>query len=76
MLLIITSDHGTDPTTPSTDHSREYVPLLVYHTGIHPRATRDLGVRGTFADAGRTVAENFGLSSMNFPGRSFLCDVV
>jgi phosphopentomutase len=53
-LLIITADHGNDPTTPGTDHSREYVPVLVY-----PRADRarsDLGTRETFADVGATVA--------------------
>ena len=56
-LLILTADHGNDPTTPSTDHSREYVPLLVYG----PRAKRgvDLGIRATLADIGQTVAENF-----------------
>ena len=57
-LLIITADHGCDPTTPSTDHSREYVPLLVYR----PRQPEgfDLGVRSTLSDIGQTVAENFG----------------
>ncbi len=57
-LLIITADHGCDPTTPSTDHSREYVPLLVYR----PRKPEpvDLGVRSTLSDIGQTVAENFG----------------
>ena len=54
-LVILTADHGCDPTTPSTDHSREYVPLLV-------RGGRavDLGVRSTLSDIGQTVAENFG----------------
>jgi phosphopentomutase len=74
-LLIITSDHGTDPTTPSTDHSREYVPLLVYHRRIPLQAVRNLGVRGTFADVGRTIADNFGLAG-RFPGRSVMRDVV
>ena len=56
-LLILTADHGNDPTTPSTDHSREYVPLLVYG----PRAAGgvNLGTLPTLADIGRTVAENF-----------------
>ncbi len=56
-LLILTADHGNDPTTPSTDHSREYVPLLVYG----PRAKRgvDLGTRATLSDIGETVADNF-----------------
>jgi phosphopentomutase len=56
-LLMLTADHGNDPTTPSTDHSREYVPLLVYG----PRAKRgvDLGTRATLSDIGQTVAESF-----------------
>jgi phosphopentomutase len=57
-LLIITADHGCDPTTPSTDHSREYVPLLVYRPR-QPEAF-NLGVRSTLSDIGQTVAENFG----------------
>jgi phosphopentomutase len=76
ILLIITSDHGTDPTTPSTDHSREYVPLLMYHTRISSGATRDLGVRASFADVGRTIADNFAVPSAGFPGRSVLGRVV
>ena len=76
VLLIITSDHGNDPTTPSTDHSREYVPLLVYHRGLESGSgERNLGTRGTFADVGRTIAENFRLEE-SFPGRSFLRDIV
>lgn len=53
-VLIITGDHGVDPTTPGTDHSREYVPVLVYSKGISPV---DLGIRETFADIGATVAQ-------------------
>ena len=53
-LLMITADHGCDPTTPGTDHSREYVPLLVWHQGIEKGV--DLGVRATFADVAATVA--------------------
>jgi len=49
-LLVLTADHGNDPTTPSTDHSREYVPLLVY--GPRVQAGVDLGTRPTFADLG------------------------
>jgi phosphopentomutase len=76
VLLIITSDHGNDPTTPSTDHSREYVPLLVYHRGLVGGGNkRDLGTRGSFADVGRTIAENFHLGG-DFPGRSFLREIV
>jgi len=67
-LVILTADHGCDPTTPSTDHSREYVPLLVY--GKHARAGVDLGTRRTLSDIGQTVAENFGTSIAT--GESFL----
>ena len=56
-LLILTADHGCDPTTPSTDHSREYVPLLAYGARVKPAA---LGTRETLADIGQTVADNFG----------------
>jgi phosphopentomutase len=66
-LLVLTSDHGCDPTTPSTDHSREYVPLLVHAPG---RGGGDLGTRGSFADLGATVAEFFGLRPAT--GASFL----
>jgi phosphopentomutase len=67
-LLIFTADHGCDPTTPSTDHSREYVPLLVYGPGA--RAGVNLGTRASLADIGQTVAENFGTGIAN--GASFL----
>jgi phosphopentomutase len=56
-LAILTADHGCDPTTKSTDHSREYVPLLVF--GKRVRSV-DLGLRTTLADIGQTVAQNFG----------------
>jgi phosphopentomutase len=71
-LLFITADHGNDPTTPSTDHARECVPLLA--AGPRVRAV-DLGTRPTFSDLGATVAEWFGIG---FRGRgtSFLSDVV
>lgn len=52
-ILMITADHGCDPTTPSTDHSREYIPLLVY--GAHVKAGVNLGIRKTFADIGATI---------------------
>ncbi|MBV9769615.1 MAG: phosphopentomutase [Bryobacterales bacterium] len=67
-LLIITADHGCDPTTPSTDHSREYVPLLVYQPR-RPEAL-DLGLRSSLSDIGQTVAENFGAKISE--GTSFL----
>jgi phosphopentomutase len=70
-LVILTADHGCDPTTPSTDHSREYVPVLAYGRGA--RAGVNLGVRGSLADIGQTVAENFGTSIMT--GASFLGEI-
>lgn len=66
--VIITADHGNDPTTPSTDHSREYVPLLYY--GINNPA-KDLGIRNTFADIGKTAADYFDLPN-DLKGKSFL----
>ncbi|MEW6417961.1 MAG: phosphopentomutase [Nitrospirota bacterium] len=67
-LLIITADHGCDPTTESTDHSREYVPLLVY--GKLVKQGTNLGVRQTFADLGQTIAEIFRLNPLK-NGTSF-----
>jgi phosphopentomutase len=72
-LLILTADHGNDPTTPSTDHSREHVPLLVVGDAVPPAV--DLGVRRTFADLGQTLAELFDVSPLA-SGTSFLSDVV
>jgi len=70
-LLFVTSDHGNDPTTESTDHSREYVPLLVWYHALG--AGTDLGTRATLADAGATVAEALGAppprSGTSFLGR-------
>lgn len=66
-LLIITADHGCDPTFPGTDHTREYVPLLVYSEKLEPRP---LGTRETFADIGVSILGLFGLSH-SFPGKSF-----
>lgn len=68
-ILIITADHGNDPTTISTDHSREYVPLLVY--GKNLKSNIDLGIRKTFADVGATVADYFGCQPVP-TGESFL----
>lgn len=70
-LLVITADHGNDPTTPSTDHSREYVPLLARGGGL--RAGADLGTRRTFADVGAAVAAALGVPWTG-PGTSFLDD--
>jgi phosphopentomutase len=72
-LLVISADHGNDPSTPSTDHSREYVPVLL--TGARVKAGADLGTRETYADLGQTIAENFLVGPLPH-GRSFLGDVV
>jgi phosphopentomutase len=71
-LAIVTADHGCDPTTPSTDHSREYVPLLV--SGPKVRKGVDLGLRATLSDIGQTVADNFGSAIAH--GESFLPQIV
>jgi phosphopentomutase len=70
-LVILTADHGNDPTTPSTDHSREMVPVLALGPRVQPVA---LGVRRTFADLGQTVAEYFGVARLA-AGTSFLGEV-
>jgi phosphopentomutase len=70
-MLILAADHGCDPTTPSTDHSREYTPLFVY--GQKVRADVGLGTRNSLADIGATVAENFGTALK--AGKSFLADI-
>ena len=70
-LVIVTADHGNDPTTPSTDHSREYVPILAYSPAAATRT--NLGVRETLADMGQTIAQNFGAAIPH--GTSFLREV-
>lgn len=70
VLIFITADHGCDPSDESTDHTREYVPVLVMGKGIE-RAT-ELGTRSTFADLGATVADYLGVSTDGLPGESFL----
>jgi len=72
-LLVITADHGNDPTTPSTDHSREHVPVLVGGRGV--KAGVDLGTRTTFADLGQTLAEMFGVGPLA-NGTSFLAEIL
>lgn len=69
-LMILTADHGTDPTTGSTDHSREAVPILMLGPGV---STVSLGTRRTFADIGATAAEYFAVDPVF--GTSFLCEV-
>ena len=70
-LVIITADHGNDPTYPGTDHTREYAPLIVF--GKSATAGVNLGTRGSLADIGQTIAKNFGLSLT--AGTSFLAEV-
>jgi phosphopentomutase len=72
-LLVVTADHGNDPTTPSTDHAREYVPVLV--TGASVRAGVDFGTRATFADLGQTLADLFGVAPLDH-GVSFLDQIL
>jgi phosphopentomutase len=72
-LLIVTADHGNDPTTPSTDHSREHVPVFAY--GPRVRAGVDLGVRATFADLGQTVADALGAGPLA-QGVSFVPEIL
>lgn len=72
-VLVITADHGNDPTTPSTDHSREHVPLLL--AGDRVAAGTDIGTRPTFADLGQTLAENFGVGRLA-NGTSFLREIM
>jgi len=67
-LLLISADHGCDPTTPSTDHSREYVPILTYAPAL--AGNTNLGVRASFADVAATIAEVFGIAGTGV-GESF-----
>ncbi|WP_448568872.1 phosphopentomutase [Thalassotalea ganghwensis] len=70
-LLILTADHGCDPTWPGTDHTREYVPVLAYHHNI---SSIDLGERKTFADIAQTIADYFDLDALKY-GESFLSQI-
>ena len=73
-LLIITADHGCDPATPSTDHSRECVPMLLY--GKHIKQGTDLGIRNSFSDISASVLSYFGVSQGNTSGKEFLSDTL
>ena len=66
-ILMITADHGCDPLTESTDHSREHIPLLIYGKKIR---SVNLGTRSTFADIGKTIADLFGIDA-DIKGESF-----
>ena len=83
-LLVVTADHGNDPSTPSTDHSREYVPVMLMsgrsaegpaEAGPQVRAGVDIGTRETFADLGQTIVANVGVGPLPH-GTSFLEDIV
>jgi len=71
-LMMITADHGNDPTFRGSDHTREYAPLLVF--GKSARSGINLGTRSSLADIGQTIAENFGLKLT--AGESFLRDLL
>jgi phosphopentomutase len=70
-LLILTADHGNDPTKEGSDHTREYVPLIVF--GKNAKQSINLGTRGSLADIGQTIADNFGLQLV--AGNSFLNEI-
>ncbi len=72
-IVIFTADHGCDPTTASTDHSREYIPILAY--GQHIKAGVDIGTRKTYSDIAATAAEYFGLTGWNH-GTSFYRQII
>ena len=72
-ILIITADHGCDPTTSSTDHSREHIPVLVYGKNVKPGV--NIGTRETFADIGKTILDFFNVEN-ELVGKSFLNDIV
>ena len=72
-MLFITADHGCDPTTVSTDHSREYVPILCY--GKKAKSGINLDTRSTFADLGKTILEYLEIKN-SLPGTSFLNEII
>ena len=71
-IAMIVADHGVDPTTPSTDHSREYIPLLVF--GKKVKNNVNLGIRESFADVAATIGEAFSVTPPQV-GRSFLKEI-
>ncbi len=72
-ILMLTADHGNDPTTPGTDHSRERVPILIYGSKIH--ANKDIGTRDTYADVAASIADFLDLPWTG-PGKSFKKEVL
>lgn len=73
-VLIITADHGCDPATPSTDHSREYIPMLVYGSKI--KSGINLGTRKSYADESKTILEMFGITDSPTDGESFFSEIM
>ena len=71
-ILILTADHGCDPTTASTDHSREYIPILVY--GKELKSGVNIGTRKSFADIGKTILDFFNIDNQ-LVGESFLSEI-
>ena len=69
-LLMLTADHGNDPTIPSTDHTREFAPLIMYSPKL--KEGKNLGDRASFADLGQTVLQGLGVANQGLPGRSML----
>lgn len=72
-IIMFTADHGCDPSTPSTDHSREYVPLVIYGDGI--KKGTNVGTRSTFADISATILDYFNIDSQ-MAGKSFLKNII
>ena len=72
-LLILTADHGNDPSTPSTDHSREYIPIVAYSKNL--KSNVDLGIRETYADISATILDIFNLEKLE-NGISFKNDIM
>ena len=72
-ILIITADHGCDPTTESTDHSREYIPILVY--GKKVKGGTELGIRDSFTDIGKSILDYLGIDN-NLEGKSFINEII
>jgi phosphopentomutase len=72
-LLVVTADHGNDPTTPSTDHAREHVPVLLTGAGVRPGV--NLGTRASFSDLGQTLADLFNVPPLAH-GTSFLREIL
>jgi phosphopentomutase len=74
-LLLLSADHGNDPTFPGNDHTREYVPLIAWSRETERRGGRNLGTRSSFADIGQTVLEALGCSERQRIGKSFLTEI-